>query len=253
LIAAYGRLIIIRTGEGRTARALRLFRQYVGDCAPKCDPAYDEIYQEGLLTTQTPPLPLKRRQRFYSLVQLFRKTMPLAGLMAECGCFRGLSSFLLCSTMKLADGGFDGRGYRIFDSFRGLSAPQPEDTIEGTDPQAKRLRQMTRAGHFAAPIEEVKAALRGFPGIEYFPGWIPAAFPDEPDARYRFVHLDVDVYQPTRDSLEYFYPKVVPGGIMVCDDYAWPGARKAVEEYCARVGASFETTPHLQAYIVRGA
>jgi hypothetical protein len=252
LIKAYEGLIEIRRSKGRSARALRVFRQYVGDCAPKCDPVYDQTYLDGLLTTGSSPAPLKRRQRFYSLVQLFRKTMPMAGLMAECGCFRGLSSFLLCSTLKLADGGFDGRGYRIFDSFRGLSAPQPEDTIEGTDPQTELLRQMTRAGHFAASLEEVKEALRGFPRIEYFPGWIPEAFPDEPDARYRFVHLDVDVYQPTRDSLEYFYPRLVAGGIIVCDDYGWPGARKAVEEFCARAGASFETTPHAQAYIARG-
>lgn len=252
LVEAYEGLIEIRRSEGRSARALRVFRQYVGDCAPKCDPDYDRIYHDGLLTTRTSPVPLERRQRFYSLVQLFRKTVPLEGLMAECGCFHGLSSYLLCSTLKLAHGGFDGQGYRIFDSFQGLSAPQPEDTIEDSGPQAERLRQITRAGHFAASLEEVKAALRGFPRIEFFPGWIPEAFPDEPDARYRFVHLDVDVYQPTRDSLEYFYPRVVPGGIIVCDDYGWPGARKAVEEFCARAGASFETTPHLQACIVRG-
>jgi len=251
LIEAYEGLIEIRTSEGRSARALRVFRQYVGDCAPKCDPAYDQIYLDGLLTTRTSPVPLNRRQRFYSLVQLFRRTAPMEGLVAECGCFRGLSSFLLCSALKLADGAFDGRGYRIFDSFQGLSAPRPEDTIKGSGPQAERLRQETQAGQFAASLEEVKAALHGFPRIEFFPGWIPGAFPDEPDACYRFVHLDVDVYQPTRDSLEYFFPKVVPGGIIVCDDFGWPGARKAVEEFCVRIGASFETTPHLQAYIVR--
>jgi O-methyltransferase len=99
----------------------------------------------------------------------------------------------------------------------------------------------------------VKEALGAFPRIEFFPGWIPGAFPDEPGARYRFVHLDVDVYQPTRDSLDYFYPRLVPGGMIVCDDYGWPGARKAIEEFRARTGAVFESNAHLQAYTVRGA
>lgn len=95
--------------------------------------------------------------------------------------------------------------------------------------------------------------MSGFPGIAYFPGWIPDTFPDEPAARYRFVHLDVDLYQPTRDGLDYFYPRLVPGGIIVCDDYDWPGARKAIEEFCLRANIEFMITPQSQAYIVRTA
>src|SRR5688572_31529904 len=48
---------------------------------------------------------------------------------------------------------------------------------------------------------------------------------------------DVDVYQPTRDSLEYFYPRLVTGGILVCDDYGWPGARKAVDDFRPACGS----------------
>jgi O-methyltransferase len=254
LIEAYDGLVTALVSERRWMRALQAFRQYVGDCAPRCEPVYDALYCDGLLTTRTSPLPFMRRQRFYSLVQIFRRTLPLQGLIAECGCFRGLSSFLLCGILKLAaNGGFDGQGYRIFDSFQGLSIPQPEDLVDDSDPQAERLRQMTRAGRFVASLEHVKESLRAFPRIEFFPGWIPGSFPHEPAARYRFIHLDVDVHQPTRDSLEYFYPKVVPGGIIVCDDYGWPGARKAVDDFCARIGVSFEVTPHLQAFIVRPA
>ena len=253
LFNAYEELIRIRGREGRAARALRLFRQYVDDCAPACDQAYDQMYHDGLLATKTPPVPLRRRQRFHALVQLFREALRLDGMIAECGCFRGLSSFLLCSTLKLAHGGFDGSGYRIFDSFMGLSEPRPEDAIADTDPDAEEIRGTARAGRLAAPLDHVKAALSPFPRIEYFPGWIPQAFPNEPGARYRFVHVDVDLYQPTRDSLEYFFPRMVPGGIIVCDDYGWPGARKAVEEFCARAGVPFKTTTHQQAWFVRAA
>ena len=110
---------------------------------------------------------------------------------------------------------------------------------------------MTQPGHFAATLDVVKQSLAAFPNIEYFPGWIPQAFPDETVSRYRFVHVDVDLYQPTRDSIEYFYPRLVPGGIIVSDDYSWPGARKAIEEFCTGSGVEFKTTPHTQAYIVR--
>ena len=250
---AYEQIINLRIEDGRPARALRIFKQYLGDCAPAADAAYDAMYQTGLNATGTGITPLHRRDRFFSLVQLFRKTLALEGMVAECGCFRGLSSYLLCSTLQQADAAFDGRGYRIFDSFAGLSAPSQEDAIEGEGAQVGRLRHMTRAGNFAASLDKVKAALSQFPRIEYFPGWIPAAFPKEDGVRYRFVHVDVDVCKPTRDSIEYFYPRLVPGGVIVCDDYNWPGARQAIEEVCARVGADFATTPYTQAYIVRRA
>lgn len=253
LFNAYEELIRIRGREGRAARALRLFRQYVEDCAPACDQAYDQMYHDGLLATKTPPVPLRRRQRFYTLVQLFRESLPLEGMVAECGCFRGLSSYLLCSTLKGADGSFNGHGYRIFDSFMGLSAPQPEDTIAETGPDAEEIRGTARAGRLAASLEHVKAALSPFPRIEYFPGWIPEAFPDEPGARYRFVHVDVDLHQPTRDSLEYFFSRMVPGGIIVCDDYGWPGARKAVEAFSARASVPLNITSHHQAWFTRSA
>lgn len=248
---AYEQLIALRINQGSVAHAFHVFQQYLGDCAPACDAAFDQLYHEGLLATRTAPTPLKRRDRFYSLAKLFRENLPLEGLVAECGCFRGLSSFILCSSLRLADSGFDGRGYRIFDSFAGLSAPQPEDAVAASALGADDLKKNTQPGKYAATLETVKTGLRAFPGIEFFPGWIPQAFPDEPDARYRFVHVDVDIYQPTRDSLDYFYPRLVAGGMIVCDDYNWPGARKAIEEVCARVGAEFKTTPHMQACIVR--
>ena len=40
--------------------------------------------------------------------------------------------------------------------------------------------------------------------------------------------------------------------MIVCDDYNWPGARKAIDEVCERLGATFNTTPQMQAYIMRG-
>jgi hypothetical protein len=253
LQAAYGLLMEAQVKEGRVGRAMRTFRQYVEDCAPPADAAYDEIYREGLLATHSLPTPLKRRDRFFLLTQLLQQTLPLEGLVAECGCYRGFSSYLLCGTLRRANPAFDGRGYRIFDSFAGLSAPQAQDAIDAADPNAGRLQQMTRAGHFDATLAQVRTALGAYPHIGYFPGWIPNAFPEEPGVRYRFVHLDVDLYEPTRDSLDYFYPQLVAGGMIVSDDYGWPGARKAIDEFCARENITFKTTPYDQAYLVRSA
>jgi len=251
LLYAYQELILLRQKQGLAARALRAFHQYIADCAPRCDARFDAAYEEGLRRTQTSPIPLGRRERFHSLLVLAEPALNRAGFVAECGVFRGLSSSLLLNRLRELDAAFDGTGYRVFDSFAGLSAPQPEDAADTTTADAERVGEMARAGEFAATLAEVQQALAAYPGVEYFPGWIPAAFPDDTTARYRFVHLDVDLHQPARDGLEYFWPRLVPGARIVCDDYTWPGARRAIEEFCRRTGTAYHTTPFGQAWLER--
>jgi O-methyltransferase len=235
--------------QGRDGRLSKLFRQNIDAFSVLPDPAFDQLYLAGVLATRTSPVPLRRRDRFLLLVRELEKTLPLEGLVAECGCFRGLSSFLLCSRLKRSAPAFDGAGYRIFDSFQGLSEPGREDSLHQASAYSPHAGDV-RAGRFAASLEDVRQALGAFPGVAYFPGWIPAAFPAD-EARYRFVHIDVDLYQPTRDSLEYFWPRLVPGARMVCDDYNWPGGRRSVDEFCAAHGAVARVTASQQAVIER--
>jgi hypothetical protein len=48
------------------------------------------------------------------------------------------------------------------------------------------------------------------------------------------VHIDVDMFEPTKAALEFFWDQVVPGGVIVCDDYnssIFEGANRAVDEF----------------------
>jgi O-methyltransferase len=211
------------------------------------DEDFDELYVQGLLKTNTRPTPLRRRDRFRRLLKELEHTLHLRGDVAECGCFRGLSSFLICSRLKQHDAFFNGAGYEIYDSFQGLSEPQLQD-LAGTSDAA--VSASLKAGFFNATLAEVERALSAFPRISYFPGWIPRGFPPG-ERTYRFVHVDVDLYQPTRDSLGYFWPRMVSGGVIVCDDYNWPGARRAVDELAATHGVTPTITPNTQAIFTK--
>lgn len=233
--------------KGMRGTMTRLFGRYVAEFTEP-DAQFDALYIEGLFVTGTSPAPLRRRDRFRSLLREFGRTLALEGCVAECGCFRGLSSFLLCSQLRRHDARFDGSGYEIYDSFCGLSDPQPEDapTAHSDEIAVGSLRPR----YFAFPLEGVQRSLAAFPGIIYGPGWIPEAFPAD-EHRYRFVHVDVDLYQPTKASLEHFWPRIVPKGVMVCDDYNWDGARRAVEEFAAASGSRFSVTGHHQAVFTK--
>ena len=83
-------------------------------------------------------------------------------------------------------------------------------------------------------VDEVKRVLARFPNVAYHPGWIPERFSAVTDKTFSFVHIDVDIYQPTKDSIEFFYPRLATGGILMCDDYGFsncPGATQAIDDF----------------------
>lgn len=249
--AGFERLMQDFVQQGREAESLVVYDAAIAAGIRPFERDFDQNYRRALVATGTPPYPLRRRSRFHELGRLFDETTGLEGDVAECGCFRGLSSHLLLGRMKRADRAFDGSGYHVFDSFEGLSEPAAADAVTGDGPVAERVRRMCKRGWFAAPLEVVKQGLAEFPGVEYHKGWIPQSLQGLPERRYRFVHLDLDLHDPTLGALEYFFPRLVPGAVVVCDDYDWPGERKAVDGFCARQGLTVATTAHGQAVLRR--
>ena len=199
------------------------------------DETFRSVFREGVMRSGSKHDPNVVHQRMYNAVQFLRYSLDLDGDVAECGAFQGLSSFVFCHYIRLAQPGFDGSGYHIFDSFEGLSQPRAEDTAE---PGAALMdEQFRNAGAFHGSLETVKSTLSEFPRIEYHRGWIPQSFDGISEREYKFVHLDLDLYEPIKGSIEYFYPRMVRGGVIVIDEYGlprWPGARKAVDEFCQR-------------------
>lgn len=207
------------------------------------DEFYGDLYQKGSLLTGTPDGGDKRFARFYNLVQFFSFVGHLQGAVAECGCWRGLSSYLLCHYAKLADATFVGDGYEIYDSFEGLSVPISEDKIRDLRLISHLGEIGGQTGNFAASDETVRISLADFPKIEYVKGWIPDVFRNRSAiVNYKFVHVDLDLYAPTKGAISHFFPMLVKGGILVCDDYGslrWPGAKRAVDEYCCENKVGF--------------
>ena len=200
------------------------------------DETFKAIFREGVRLSGSTHNPEVVHQRMYNTVQFLKHTMDVEGDFAECGAFRGLTSFLFCNYIRLANPGFKGEGYHIFDSFEGLSDPKPEDVISSSLYGEMGTYREGR-GAFHGTLEVVRNTLRDYPLIEFHPGWIPESLVGIPERQYRFVHLDLDLYEPIKGAIEYFYPRLSRGGVIVIDEYAvprWPGAKRAVDEFCAR-------------------
>jgi hypothetical protein len=107
---------------------------------------------------------------------------------------------------------------------------------------------------FAGNLEAARAALRDFPGVAFYRGWIPGALAQLPEGRWSFVHVDVDLYDPTYACLEYFYPRLATGGVIICDDYGsavFPGAWRAWSRYCDEHGLAYVALDTGQSVILK--
>jgi hypothetical protein len=212
------------------------------------DPFFNQIYDEAQKKTQMEETDNRlRRERHYVLNYLIKSAELEKGDVCEAGCWRGLSAYQIASHIKSCQIDVP---FHLFDSFEGLSEIQDVDRYEkdGRDPQ--HIMQQ-----FACPLSQVQDNLKAFNFIRYYPGWIPNRYPEVSDVAFSFVHIDVDLYQPIRDSFLFFYPRLVSGGIMVFDDYGciqFPGAKKAVDECLSEYGQPFFLPmPSGQAFLIK--
>lgn len=189
----------------------------------------------------------------YYLCRYFLYSMDVEGAKAECGVFRGTSALAMCRAAKSENEGYDGTGLHLVDSFEGISAPGMQDrfAVRPAHPGAPAFK-VIHENSLASSMESCRKALKEFPGVALHKGWIPEAFAALPETRWSFVHIDVDVYQPTLATLEYFHPRMSPGGFIICDDYSapfFPGASRAWDEFCGRNGIPFVVLPTGQSVI----
>lgn len=212
------------------------------------DPLFNELYEDAQKETQMEPTDnALRRQRHYTLNYLLRNVELGSGDVCEVGCWRGLSAYQIASYLKSSDKNIL---FHIFDSFEGLSEIAEIDRFRHDKRNTENVRKQ-----FACSLEDVQDNLKEFDFIRYYKGWIPRWFKEVEDRKFSFVHIDVDLYQPTRDSFEFFYPRLVPKGIMVFDDYGciqFPGAKKAVDECISNVkNIFFLPLPSGQAFLIK--
>ncbi|MEM1227823.1 MAG: TylF/MycF/NovP-related O-methyltransferase [Planctomycetota bacterium] len=160
-------------------------------------------------------------ERTYVVRELVRSLERITGDTAEVGVFQGRTSFFIRQAREQGE-------HHAFDSFEGLSEPTPQDISK----HAKAFRW--KRGDLSVGEQLVRENLAGLDGVRLYRGWVPDRFEEVAEHQFAFVHIDVDLYQPTLDSVSFFYRRLRPGGMLVCDDYGFatcPGAYKAMHDF----------------------
>lgn len=153
----------------------------------------------------------------------------------ECGVWKGGCSLLMAEA--------NNRDIWMYDTYAGMSEPGKFD-FKGAAPTArksamKRFNENRRENYTDwcyASLESVREAVElsglSVDRFKYIRGKIEDTIPKEMPEQIALLRLDTDFYESTKHELEYLYPRLSPGGILIIDDYgAWNGAKKAVDEF----------------------
>jgi len=198
------------------------------------DPRAREIGKDWPSEAET-MVGLKRLDNLeFCVADVVRRGVP--GDLIETGVWRGGAAIFMRAALEAY--GDTEKVVWAADSFQGLPRPDPSRTSDVAD-------ALWTHPQLAVSLEDVRANFDryGFldERVRFLSGWFQDTLPEAPIERLSVLRLDGDMYDSTMVALEALYPKVLPGGYVIVDDYgAVQGCREATDDFRARQGIEDE-------------
>lgn len=150
------------------------------------------------------------------------KQYNIKGTFAELGVYKGETSKIL----NLMD---PEREFHLFDTFEGFTAKDLKD-------ETGKAATYTKHNFADTSLEQVSKILPSN-NFVFHKGYFPQTTENLEQKKYALVNIDTDLYKPTKAGLEYFYPLMAAGGVILVHDHNpdWPGILQATKEFSASI------------------
>ncbi len=143
----------------------------------------------------------------------------LAGDFVECGVNRG---FLSSAIMEFLDWDSLKRTFYLLDTFEGLDLRyvSDEDRERGTVEENECLLE---SGYYVQGVESVKSNFSQWKNVRIIKGSIPETLNQVDTSSVAYLHLDLNCSPPEVAALNFFWDRLLPGAVVLLDDYAYQG------------------------------
>ncbi len=202
------------------------------------DPDFVVAYSSG---ERQQTMPNGIRWRAHTALWAGHHAKLLEGDYVECGVYRGFLSMALMTDLNFAS--MPDRTFHLFDTYSGLVA----GLVTEEDTAAYR-------NDYEDCYEFVKKSFASYDNVNIVRGPVPDTLPSANIEKVAYLSIDMNCTQPEVDALEYFWPRMVSGGLVVLDDYGFPGheAQKAgADRVAAANGVKVLTLPTGQGLIIK--
>lgn len=178
-------------------------------CPFKDDVVFEQLYQK--MVANWFEVPMDVRWRMWIMVQLSKQSAALGGSYAEFGVFRAGCAFMILNYLPENQN----IRFHLFDTFSGvpssgLTKSESEFGMAGTFSNTSR-----------SYVESYLATWKSC--ISLVEGDVCETLRQYETGPLAFCHMDLNASVPTKVALDYSYSRLVPGGVILLDDYGWDG------------------------------
>jgi len=168
--------------------------------------------------------------------------MKLDGAFVECGTARGFQASAISEYFDLGT-----RPFFLFDTFRkSLQAAELSGDEYAAAPATHHM--------YADSPEEVAANFAEWPNVKLVPGRIPQTLSTVEIDKVAFLAIDLNAPEPEEAAMRHFWPRLVTGGMLVLDDYAYRGfddSRASADRLASELGFSILSLPTGQGLAIK--
>lgn len=197
--------------------------------------AFKSVYKKCRKYTMTS---VERMYAVYQAMEYIEQS-GVRGDLVECGVWKGGTAMMMAYLLAQTKGQ---RKIYLYDTFTGMSEPTEKDVRSETGQAAiekwKKMQKHEYNEWAYCSLEDVKKniAMTGYrmDNVVFIQGKVEETIPRVMPSQIALLRLDTDWFESTYHELQYLYPILSPGGVLIIDDYGhWKGAKEAVDRYLA--------------------
>jgi len=209
--------------------------------------AFKDAYQRGMRAAGAD---YQIYWRLHIALWAARTSIHVEGDFIECGVNKGFVSSAIMLDLNWND---VGRRFYLLDTFAGIDDRFVSD-VEKDAGSLDRNQKNLESGFYTKSVDSVRQNFAEWRDAVIVQGAIPETLPEIKSDRVAFLHLDMNCSPPEIAALEYIWPKMSPGGVVLLDDYAYYGyqtQKDAFDDWSRRNGAPIAGLPTGQGLIIK--
>jgi Macrocin-O-methyltransferase (TylF) len=174
----------------------------------------------------------------------------LEGDFVECGVYVGFQSSAILDWLEWER---LGKRFYLIDTFSG---PDMSQFNQGEIQlgRKKEVQDLMEAGEYSCDLKSVKNNFSEWNRIHLIQGSIPSVLPECKAEKIAYLHLDLNCAFPEVAAMKEFWPRLVPGAVVLLDDYAFNGfdeQRLAMDKLSVELGFTIASLPTGQGLIIK--
>ena len=207
---------------------------------------FKNAYENGKRTGAIEFHPGDIHFRAYIACWAAKHALSLEGDFVECGVGKGLLSRTI---VDYVDFKHVTKKFFLIDTYQGIPVEQ------GIESEVKSMKALNTLHFNTSYLEEVKKTFREYDNVEIIQGQIPEVFSNHAFNRVSYLSIDMNNSIAEAVALEFFWDKLIPGAVVLFDDYAYGeqfrAQKEAMDGFAIKMGYTILTLPTGQGMLIK--